>query len=190
MEPTKAEECRIFWLVALALAISGCDDSARRGQALTRNADGPIVARMLAVSPAKNVRPREADQVALLEVGEYDYVWTYQNLAENAGLQYVKLPDAVDLGSPPDSATYALASVRVLGRGLGDSLTLRGSPILFAVTVPKIARRRASAERFVAFLLSPDGRRLLRSEHFDALDSAVVLGSGAPVLGLGASRSR
>ena len=137
---------------------------------------------MLAASPPNNVRPREADQVALLEIGEYDYIWTYQNLAENAGLRYVKLPDAVDLGQPADSATYALATVRVLGRAPGDSLTLRGAPILFAVTVPTQARRRLMAERFVAFLLSADGRRIQRSAHFDALDSPVVVGSGAPVL--------
>lgn len=141
-----------------------------------------LYARMIAASPPKNMRPREADQVALLEVGEYDYIWTYQNLAENAGLRYVKLPDEVDLGQPADSATYALATVRVLGRAASDSLTLRGRPILFAVTVPTSARRRTNAEQFVAFLLSADGRRILRSEHFDALDSPVVVGSGAPVL--------
>lgn len=149
-----------------------------------------LYARMIEASPAKNMRPREADQVALLEVGEYDYIWTYQNLAENAGLRYVKLPDAVDLGQPSDSATYALAIVRVLGRALGDSLTLHGKPILFAVTVPTSARRRTSAERFVAFLLSADGRRILRGEHFDALDSPVVIGSGAPPLAVQASERR
>jgi molybdate/tungstate transport system substrate-binding protein len=146
--------------------------------------------RMLVASPARNMRPREADQVALLEVGEYDYIWTYQNLAENAGIRYVKLPDAVDLGEPADSATYALATVRVLGRAPGDSLTLQGRPILFAVTVPTRARRRASAERFVAFLLSADGRRILRRQHFDALDAPVVVGSGAPSLAVQASEQR
>jgi molybdate/tungstate transport system substrate-binding protein len=135
-----------------------------------------LSARMLRASPPKNVRPREADQVALLEVGEYDYIWTYQNLAENAGFRYVKLPDAIDLGSPADSGAYALAFVRVPGKTQGDSLSVRGRPILFAVTVPTMARRRANAERFVAFLLSADGRRILRTQHFDALDSAEVIG--------------
>ncbi|HUQ79805.1 MAG TPA: extracellular solute-binding protein [Gemmatimonadaceae bacterium] len=139
-----------------------------------------LYARMLRAAPAKNVRPREADQVALLEVGEYDYIWTYQNLAENAGLRYVKLPDAIDLGEPADSATYALASVRVAGRSLGDSLTLTGRPILFAVTVPRGARHRDAAEQFVGFLLSPTGRRILRSAHFDAIETPAVVGSGAP----------
>ncbi|HVE78451.1 MAG TPA: extracellular solute-binding protein [Gemmatimonadaceae bacterium] len=136
--------------------------------------------RMLRASPPKNVRPREADQVALLQVGEYDYIWTYQNLADAAGLRYVKLPDAVDLGNPADSATYTTAAVRVQGRTRGDSVTFRGRPILFAVSIPSAAGRPALAERFVAFLLSADGRRILRSEQFDALDRPVLVGRGAP----------
>ena len=135
--------------------------------------------RMLSASPARNVRPREADQVALLEVGEYDYTWTYQNLAENAGLRYVKLPDAVNLGNPADSATYATASVRVQGKTTTDSVTFRGRPILFAVSIPNVARHPGLAERFVAFLLSSEGKRILRAQHFDALDEP-IFGGRAP----------
>lgn len=136
--------------------------------------------RMLRASPSRNVRPREADQVALLQLGEYDYTWTYQNLAEQGGFRYVKLPDAVDLGNPADSAIYATAAVRVRGRTERDSVRFRGRPILFAVSIPRAARQRALAERFVAFLLSPDGRRILREQRFDALEQPVLVGTGAP----------
>ncbi len=133
-------------------------------------------ARMLRAAPARNVRPREADQVALLQAGELDYIWTYENLAALMGLQYVKLPDDVDLGAPADSLTYARASTRVLGKGVGDTLTVRGRPILFGVTVPSAAPHAATAERFVDYLLSEDGRRILRREHFDALERPIVVG--------------
>jgi len=136
--------------------------------------------RMLRASPPRNVRPREADQVALLEVGEYDYIWTYQNLADLARLRYVKLPDAVDLGNPADSTSYAAATVRVHGRTPRDSVTFRGRPILFAVSVPSAARHRTLAERFVAFLLSADGQRILRQQHFDALDRPALVGRDVP----------
>jgi molybdate/tungstate transport system substrate-binding protein len=126
------------------------------------------------------VRPREADQVALLQAGELDYTWTYENLAALMGLRYVKLPDAVDLGSPADSAAYAAASTRVLGKRAGDTLTIRGRPILFGVTVPIGAPHAAVAERFVAYLLSPEGRRILRRQHFDALDAPALVGSSIP----------
>jgi molybdate/tungstate transport system substrate-binding protein len=144
--------------------------------------------RMRRAAPPRNVRPREADQVALLQAGELDYIWTYQNLAENAGLRYVKLPDAVDLGEPGDSAAYARATTRVLGQRLGDTITVRGRPILFGVTVPTTARHPAFAVRFVAFLLSAQGTRILRNQHFDALERAVLVGH-VPASVRGAVRS-
>jgi molybdate/tungstate transport system substrate-binding protein len=139
-----------------------------------------LAQRLLASAPARNVRPREADQVALLEAGEYDYIWTYQNLAENAGFRYVKLPNAVDLGEPADSATYALAETRVHGRRPGDTLVVRGRPILFAVTVPPGSPHADVGEQFVSFLLSPDGRGILHAQHFDALGTPLLVGSTPP----------
>jgi molybdate/tungstate transport system substrate-binding protein len=139
-----------------------------------------LYARLLAAAPARNVRPREADQVALLQTRELDYIWTYQNLAENDGLKFVKLPDDVDLGDPADSAAYSHATTRVVGKQPGDTLTMRGAAILFALTIPVQAENHALAEKFVAFLLSPDGRRVLRSQHLDALDRAIPVGSDVP----------
>jgi molybdate/tungstate transport system substrate-binding protein len=139
-----------------------------------------LFARLLAAAPERNVRPREADQVALLQTHELDYIWTYQNLAENDGLKYVKLPDEIDLGNPADGTAYARAETRVLGKRPGDTLTMRGAPILFALSIPEHAENQALAEKFVAYLLSPDGRRVLRAQHLDALDEPVVVGSGGP----------
>jgi molybdate/tungstate transport system substrate-binding protein len=137
-------------------------------------------ARMLRAAPARNVRPREADQVALLQAGELDYIWTYENLAALMALPYVKLPDAVDLGAPADSALYAAASTRVLGKRAGDTITVRGRPILFGVTVPRAAPHARAGARFVAYLLSEEGRRILRRTHFDALDAPVLVGGSVP----------
>jgi molybdate/tungstate transport system substrate-binding protein len=144
-------------------------------------------ARMMRAAPARNVRPREADQVALLQAGELDYIWTYENLASLMSLPYLKLPDAVDLGSPTDSAAYSAASTRVLGKRAGDTIIVRGRPILFGVTVPRGAPHAAAGARFVAYLLSDEGRRILRRTHFDALAEPVIVGNAAPAsLGVGA----
>ena len=121
-----------------------------------------LFARLLAAAPERNVRPREADQVALLQTHELDYIWTYQNLAENDGLKYVKLADAIDLGSPADSTAYSRASTRVLGKSPGDTLTMRGAAIVFALSIPLQAENRVLAQ------------------HFDALDHAIAVGFEAP----------
>lgn len=137
--------------------------------------DPALYQRLLAAAPSRNVRPREADQVALLQTHQLDYIWTYQNLADENGLEYVKLPDAVDLGTPADSAAYAAVSTRVIGRQPGDTLTMRGGPILFAAAVLTTAPHPAPARRFLDFLMSPDGQRIARAHHFDVLDSAIVV---------------
>ena len=138
--------------------------------------------RMLVTAPARNVRPKEADLVGLLQAGEFDYIWSYESIAQGVGLRYVTLPTAIDLSSPPDSAAYAFASVRVAGKTPRDSLTMRGQPIVYAFTVPTRAPHPALAARFAVYLASPDGRRVLRGAKLDAFDSYMVVGTGAPPL--------
>ncbi len=142
-----------------------------------------LAARLLAAVPARNVRASEADLVGLLQAGELDYIWSYESMARAQGLEYVRLPDAIDLSSPADSAFYATSSVRVRGRG-ADSVTFHGRPIVYAYSIPSGAPHRAIAERFALWLASADGRRVMRAEGLAALDTVSVVGTGAPA-GLG-----
>ena len=131
---------------------------------------------LLAAAPERHVRPREADQIAMLEAGALDYVWTYENLARAADLPYVRLPDAIDLGSVADSAAYARASVRVRGASSVDSLLVRGEPILYAAAIMRDSPRSALGARFLAYLVSPAARRVLRAAGLDALETPVTFG--------------
>jgi molybdate/tungstate transport system substrate-binding protein len=136
--------------------------------------------RMLASAPPRNVRPKEADLVGLLQAGEFDYIWSYESIAQGVGLRYVTLPEAIDLSAAADSAAYAVASVRVAGKTPRDSLVIRGQPIVYAFTVPTRAPHAALAARFAAYLASDDGRRVLRGAKLDVLDRYIVVGTGAP----------
>jgi molybdate/tungstate transport system substrate-binding protein len=139
-------------------------------------------ARLLTTSPQRNVRPKEADLVGLLQAGEFDYIWSYESIAQGVGLKYVTLPEAIDLSSPADSAAYATASVRVAGKTPRDSVTIRGQPIVYAFTVPVRAPHPNIAMRFAVYLASPNGRRVLRGAKLDVLDRYIVVGTGAPPL--------
>ena len=136
--------------------------------------------RLMKLSPARNVRPKEADLVGLLQAGEFDYIWSYESLAQATGLRYITLPAAIDLGTPADSAVYATATVKVAGKTPNDTLTISGQPIVYALSIPKAAPHPAAAERFVAFLLSPDGRRLMHAHNLDALGAPIIIGNGEP----------
>ena len=138
-----------------------------------------LAERLLRAMPARNVRPKEADLVGLLQAGEFDYIWSYESMAKNLGLTFVRLPEAIDLSSPADSALYATARVKVRGKG-ADSVEFRGRPIVYALSVPTAAPHRALAEQFVRYLLSTNGRRVLRGEGLDALEVPGVVGTGAP----------
>jgi molybdate/tungstate transport system substrate-binding protein len=136
--------------------------------------------RLVAALPQRNIRPKEADLVGLLQAGELDYIWSYESIAQAANLRYLRLPEAIDLSSPAESTFYAQASVRVTGKTPADSITFRGQPIVYGLSVPKGAPHPEPAERFAAFLLSPAGRRVLRQAKLDALEKPIIVGSGAP----------
>ena len=137
-----------------------------------------LAARLAAAHPARNVRPKEADLVGLLQAGELDYIWSYESMARAIGLRYVSLPRGIDL-SPPDSAGwFGEASVTVRGARAGDSVTFRGAPIVYAVGVPLAAPHPALAARFAAFLVSVEGQAILRREGLDAMETPV--GRGVP----------
>jgi molybdate/tungstate transport system substrate-binding protein len=130
-----------------------------------------LAGRLLAAAPARNVRPREADQVGLLQTGSLDYAWTYESLANGFGLRFVRLPAAIDLGSLTDSAGYSKAVVRVPGRSRQDTLSLRGRPIVYGIGAATHAPHGAIAQRFLDFALSANGRRILRAHQLDVPDS-------------------
>jgi len=143
-------------------------------------AEPGLAARIEAMSPPRNVRPKEADLVGLLQAGEFDYIWSYESMARATGLRFVTLPAAIDLASPDSAAVYATARVTVRGARSGESITFVGKPIMYALGIPREAPHPELARRFARFLRSPDGRAILRREGLDALDEPVERGAVRP----------
>jgi molybdate/tungstate transport system substrate-binding protein len=135
-----------------------------------------LAARLAAAAPPRNVRPKEADLIGLLEAGEFDYIWSYESIARSLGLRWVTLGDSMDLAEPSLAAFYGEASVAVRGASAGGSVTFRGQPIVYALAVPRNAPHPALAARFAAFLLGDEGRAILRREGLDALDEPMAAG--------------
>jgi molybdate/tungstate transport system substrate-binding protein len=125
-----------------------------------------------AAVPAKNVRPKSVELVALLQAGELDYAWAYASVAEEARLAMQTLPPEVDLGDPARAALYATVSVEVAGNTPGTKRTVRGLPILYALTIPNDAPNPDAAIAFVEFLLGDEGRAALRAAHLTVVEPA------------------
>lgn len=138
-----------------------------------------LARRLLEAAPERNVRPKEVDLVGLLQAGELDFVWIYESVARGTGLPFVQLPSEVDLGTATDSLIYDSAVVRVQGKSVGDTITLRGSPIIYAFSIPTEAPHPDLAREFAEFLLG-DGKRIMRVASLPVLDTPVLIGTGAP----------
>ena len=112
------------------------------------------------------VRPKGSDLIALLETRSVDYAFLYRSVAEQHGIDYLRLPDEVNLSNSDLAELYATAVVKVSGRKPGDTSEIRATPMRYGVTIPKNASNPSGAEAFVSFLLHPDhGLAILRKHH-------------------------
>ena len=147
-----------------------------------------LAAALLEHAPESNVRPNAAELAALLAAGELDYIFDYQSVAESNGFRYLTLPTAIDLGDANRAAEYATVSVKVRGSSPGQTLTLKGQPILYGLTMPSDAPHPQAAKRFLDYLTSPQTIAALRAAHVDMLEHPIVVGTGAPAEVHGAVR--
>jgi len=136
--------------------------------------------------PPRYMRPKEADLTALIQAGELDYSWSYASLARTAGLRYVDLPDEINLSNPKLADQYARASIRVPSehRSGRDSVEFRGEPIVYALTIPTEAPHPRTAEAFVRFVFSPEGKAIIKQNGFTLLEQPLLAGPGKPPAGL------
>lgn len=119
-------------------------------RAETYYAQAGLTARLLANAVPGYMRPNAADLAALLEAGEVDYVLDYESVAKQHGFKYLTLP--LDLAVP----------------------------VLYGVAVPKLAPNGRGGLSFVEFMLSSDGRRVLRDAGVEMLSLPVAMGTNVP----------
>ena len=141
-----------------------------------------LAARLDRAIPARYIRPKEADLIALVQAGELDYAWSYLSIARTTGLRHVDLPAEVALSDQRLADWYAQAPVRLPGpSAVGrDSLEFRAEPIVYALTIPRAAPHRRTAEAFVRFAFSPEGRAILEAAGFTLLPQPIAAGPEQP----------
>jgi molybdate/tungstate transport system substrate-binding protein len=101
----------------------------------------------------EDIRPKEVDLLALLEVGEIDYIFIYRSVAEQHGLKYLTLPEEINLKNPEFEDYYKQASVELDGKKPGEKITQVGAPMVYGVTIPKNSRNPSLAKVFIHYLM-------------------------------------
>jgi molybdate/tungstate transport system substrate-binding protein len=108
------------------------------------------------------IRPKETELLALLESNTIDYIFLYRSVAEQHRLRYLILPDQINLKNAALAALYNTVSLELSGKKPGETLTQKGEPMVYGITVPKSAPNPEAAIAFVKFLLTADkGMKLI-----------------------------
>jgi molybdate/tungstate transport system substrate-binding protein len=102
-----------------------------------------------------NVKSKSVALIAGLESGELDYAFEYLSVAKQNGLKYILLPPQLNFGSQKYANFYSQATIVLSGEK-----KVIGKPIVYGVTIPKNAPHKELAEKFLAFVLSPQGREI------------------------------
>lgn len=100
------------------------------------------------------IQPKEVDLLALLETGAIDYFFIYESVAKQHSLQYINLPDSVNLGNFSLASHYSTVQVKIRGHSPNDSISIVGEPIVYAFTIPKNAPNPQLALRFAKYFLT------------------------------------
>jgi molybdate/tungstate transport system substrate-binding protein len=107
----------------------------------------------------------------LLETGDIDYAIEYLSVIKQHGLKYVTLPPTLNLGSREDADAYGTVKVRLdYQRFASVKPEFPGETIGYGAAIPSDAPHPAEAADFLAFLVGPEGRRVLASYDHPTLD--------------------
>jgi molybdate/tungstate transport system substrate-binding protein len=119
--------------------------------------------------PPENVRPKSVELIALLESGDMDYAFEYRSVAVQHGavqhgMDFVELPDEINLSMIEHADFYSQATVDIAGKEPGTTMTMVGKPIVYGVTIPGNAPSPDLAVEFVKFLLGPEGQAIMEAQ--------------------------
>jgi molybdate/tungstate transport system substrate-binding protein len=133
------------------------------------------------------VRPKETDLLGLLEAGAYDYLYIYKSVAKQHHLHYVTLPPQISLKSKKYADFYKQATFKITGKKPGTWIVKKGSPMIYGITVVQndkenLPRNKEGAVKFVKFVLSPEGQKIMKENGQGVINPPVITGD-ASILG-------
>jgi molybdate/tungstate transport system substrate-binding protein len=105
------------------------------------------------------IRPKADDLVRMVKSGDLDYAWEYRSVAVQNDLLFIELPEEIDLSSVDFAKNYA--TVRTEAKKGNGTTLYAGAPIVYGVTVPKIAQHPDLGVEFVKMLIGATGQEIL-----------------------------
>jgi len=123
------------------------------------------------------VRGASIQLIALLEAGDLDYAFEYESVIQQHGLKMLSLPPEVNLGEQDFETLYNQVQVNLdFQRFATVKPQFRGEQIGYGITIPMNSPHPEEAKLFIAFLLSDEGRSLMKADHHPIFESFRVDG--------------
>lgn len=122
--------------------------------------DPSLEAKVLANAPKSAIRDTETSLISALQTGQIDYLAIYTSSAESHHLSYVPLPASINLSNPSEAKHYRQGTAQT------DKGVLHGAPLIYGITIPGNAPDSKLGREYIAFLLGPQGRKIMADSGF------------------------
>lgn len=119
------------------------------------------LAKKLSSKDENFIRPKEVDLLALLESQTLDYIFIYKSVAIQHKLKFLSLPEEVNQGNPSFSEYYSIAKTEVSGKEKNKKSVKKAEAMVYAASIIINAPHRNSAIKFMEFLLSDKGKKIM-----------------------------
>lgn len=117
--------------------------------------------------------------VPLLKSGELDYAFVYRSTCIAQGLRFVSLAEAVNLGSTKADYSGAEVTFDKLKAGAKETVTVKGAPICWTITVPERSAQSKVGLKLTKWLLTEQGAAL-RKNGLRPITPTLYYGPGEP----------
>ncbi|WP_158055508.1 substrate-binding domain-containing protein [Halorussus halophilus] len=109
-----------------------------------------------------------------LKAGKLDYAFYYRSIASTSDMPKIDLQPEVDLSkfSTKYAEHYAKATVEAGGN------TYKGAPIAYGITVPSVAKAPDLGARWVEYMITDPGHKILKNKGLIPKQPAVVTKDG------------
>jgi molybdate/tungstate transport system substrate-binding protein len=110
---------------------------------------------------------------SLHDEGKIDFMIRYRSSLIGKRYAFLELPREINLGSSEMRTFYSGASVEIAGPK-GESLQVRGEPILYGVALLKESAFPEEARAFLDYIFSMEGSRIFRKYGFGILEKQQI----------------
>jgi molybdate/tungstate transport system substrate-binding protein len=123
------------------------------------------------------IRGSSIQLIALLESGDLDYAFEYESVIRQHGLGLVAFPPELNFGEADQSEAYGQVSVKLdFQRFASVKPEFKGEQIGYGITIPSGAPHAKEAEQYIAFLLGPEGSKIMQENYHPLLEPLIATG--------------